>query len=313
MKKQLNQEITNVTKEKRKKGLIIVNAYCVYASIEQQTVELKDEFAKLDVDIDIKGNNFGPCFIDDGKIVSTIKDIYDFVIYLDKDSYQAAMIEKTGTRVFNNSQAIFDCDDKMHNSIRLANFGIKTPKTISAPFCSRNINDFNFSEVVKNVLGFPVICKESYVTLGAQSTIINNIKELRSHEEKMVLKKHFYQEYIISSRNHDFRAYLINHKVVACIDRRNKDDQRYKLDSLQSDCFAYELNDEYRDIAEKVATEFNLDYCSIDILAGNKGEPIVVDVDSNPFFKGVTNVTGVNVAELYAQYIYNEIYKTSNE
>ena len=40
------------------KGLIIVNAYCVYASVEHQAKRLAIEFKNLGIDIDIKENNF---------------------------------------------------------------------------------------------------------------------------------------------------------------------------------------------------------------------------------------------------------------
>ena len=70
------------------KGLIIVNAYCVYASVEHQAKRLAIEFKNLGIDIDIKENNFLACYIKNGEIVNNIGD-YDFVVYLDKDFYIA--------------------------------------------------------------------------------------------------------------------------------------------------------------------------------------------------------------------------------
>ena len=290
------------------KGLIIVNAYCVYASIQNQANRLKEELENLGITIDIKGNDFGACFIDsNGQIINTIKYKYDFVIYLDKDNYQLSLLELSGTRVFNKVHALMKCDDMMLTNIALANNGIKVPVTLPAPFCSRNISDFDFSSVVKSKLGFPVICKESYQTLGISNFIIYDEKQLKQIEMKLQNKKHFYQEYIVTSRNHDFRGLVVGKKVVACIDRKNKDDTFATLDS-QSDVCAYELNEEYRDLVEKVATVLDLDYCGVDLVVGNKGEPIVVNVDANSSLSNIEKLTGVNVAEAYAKYIKNVIY-----
>ena len=65
-----------------------------------------------------------------------------FVVYLDKDFYIAKLIEKVGIPVFNNVASMMLCDDKMQANICLAGHGIETPTTLSAPFCSRNINEF---------------------------------------------------------------------------------------------------------------------------------------------------------------------------
>ncbi|MEG2116932.1 MAG: RimK family alpha-L-glutamate ligase, partial [Clostridia bacterium] len=66
-------------------------------------------------------------------------------------------------------------------------------------------------------------------------------------------------------------------------------------------------NDQFIQISEKVAEILDLDYCGIDLLFGENGEPIVCEVNSNAFFGGIETVTHLNVAKRYAEYIYNLI------
>lgn len=289
------------------KGLIIVNAYCVYASVEHQARRLAIEFKNLGVTVDIKENNFAPCYIDKGEVVNNVGD-YDFVVYLDKDYYNAQLIDKLGIPVFNNVKALMLCDDKMLCNIALANNGLEMPKTLSAPFCSRNITEFDFYRVVKKTLKYPIICKESYTTLASHSVLVYNDRELKDVENKMVLKKHYYQEYLESSRGHDYKAILVNKKVVAAINRKTKDDIMANNEYGNSIHMNFVLPENYQEVAEKAAKILDLDYCGIDILIGNKGQPVICDVDSNAFFNGVESSTGINVASLYAKHICEKVY-----
>ena len=59
--------------------------------------------------------------------------------------------------------------------------------------------------------------------------------------------------------------------------------------------------------AELAASVLGLDYCGVDLLYGESGEPIVCEVNSNAFFEGLEGATGVNVAKLYAEHIVKEI------
>lgn len=290
------------------KGLIIVNAYCVYASIENQARRLVTEFNALGVEIDIKENNFGGCYINKGVVESNVGD-YDFIIYLDKDYYQAHLMEKFGFPVFNNADALFACDDKMVTNILLSNHGIEVPKTMSAPFCSRNINEFDFGKVVSKYLTYPIMCKESYASFGAQPLLIHNDKELKDIESRMIYKKHYYQEYLMSSKDVDYRAILINKKVVASISRHSDDRFKDNIGTGITSTSVCDLPEDYIKCAEQVATILNLDYCGIDILIGDQCQPVVCDVDSNALFSAFENSSGINIAKLYAKYIISKVYR----
>ena len=69
----------------------------------------------------------------------------------------------------------------------------------------------------------------------------------------------------------------------------------------------YQIDIDLERLCRKTAEILNLDYCGIDILQGESGY-LVCEVNSNAFFGGIERVTGVNVAKLYAEYIFNEVY-----
>ena len=67
-------------------------------------------------------------------------------------------------------------------------------------------------------------------------------------------------------------------------------------------------NADFIAVAEKAAELLDLDYCGVDLLIGDHGQPIICDVDSNAFFNGIESSTGVNIALLYAKYICKKVY-----
>ena len=95
-----------------KKGLIIINAYADFPAIFAQADSIKAELEKLGIKVDVKRNDFFPV-ITEGSDLRLQTDRYDFCVYLDKDKYVSAMLEKAGMRLFNSHDPIRICDDKM--------------------------------------------------------------------------------------------------------------------------------------------------------------------------------------------------------
>ena len=120
-----------------KKGLIIINAYSNLTSSLNQSSRLKEEFLKLNVEIDVKRNNEFMCGIKNSKITCSALN-YDFCVYLDKDKYVSSMLEKAGLKLFNSHNAIRVCDDKMETYIALANNDIPIVDTFSGMLCYTN-------------------------------------------------------------------------------------------------------------------------------------------------------------------------------
>lgn len=293
-----------------KKALILVNAFYKLKSALNQPLRLREELKKLGVEADIKPISIDSVMIAKGNAVSFLKE-YDFVIYLDKDKYTSAILEKSGVRLFNKHEAILICDDKMDTHIRLADQGIKMPDTIPGLLCYSG--DASMKEALPRVqlierqLGYPCVIKESYGSLGKAVYCANNREELLVVMEKVKCKPHLFQQMVAGSRGRDVRVIVIGGKAVASMKRISDTDFRSNME-LGGRAEPFELPESFRIISERVTDILKLDYCGIDLLFGEHDEPLVCEVNSNAFFGGMESVTGINVAEIYAKYMYDVIY-----
>ncbi|MCD7728530.1 MAG: RimK family alpha-L-glutamate ligase [Clostridia bacterium] len=290
-----------------KRGLILNNAYSQLKSGEYQSARLKEEFAKLGVQIDVRQNDFFAAIINGGDIECRVKD-YDFCIYLDKDKYVSQMLEKCGLRLFNSHKAICDCDDKMVTAIELSNHGIQMPKTISGLLCYDENAQIKISSVefIEKELGYPVIIKSSYGSLGKGVFKADSREELLKIMQNLKCVPHLFQQYIAESSGTDLRVIVIDGKCIAAMKRTSLTDFRSNIE-LGGKGENVKITAEVEDICCRVAKVLGLDYCGIDLLFGNSG-CLVCEVNSNAFFGGIEGVTGINVARAYAESIYKKIY-----
>lgn len=289
------------------KVTIVYNGFQIASGVTNQIERLTEEFSKRHIEVKLLKNTQILAYIDRENIKDFIGET-DVIVYLDKDRYVANMLTKAGYHLVNNVRALELCDDKMLTHITLANHGIKMPLTISAPLCFHDDGNRDFLEVVKSKLSFPLIIKENYGSLGKQVYLINNEEELKENYERLIHVNHLYQEFISSSRGKDYRIIVINHKVVAYMKRENKHSYLSNLASGGTSS-VIKLPKSYLDMAVKASEILNLDYCGVDLLEGNRGEPILSEVNSNAFFEGIEKTTGINVAGAYVDYLIEKFDK----
>lgn len=292
------------------KGFIAVNAYATQEEYLNQAKRLKEEFGLLSVDVEIIPNNKYDFYIENNDIVSKLQD-NDFCVFWDKDKYILSMIDKFGIRVFNPKNAIISCDDKMITHIELANNGIPMPKTLAGLLCYTKGAPIQESSVkAVEELGFPLIAKECYGSLGQEVYLVRNENELIQTMERLQFVPHLFQEFIDSSYGKDVRVIVVGHKVVGGMLRQSKDDFKSNIAGGGSGT-VFPVTKEMEEIAIKISNVLDLDYCGIDFLFGEKG-PIVCEVNSNAFFYEFEKVTKINVAKIYAEYIIKTLNDSKN-
>ncbi len=292
-----------------KRGLILINAYSKLEHSLNQSKRLKIELEKSGISVDIKRNDFFAAVItDSGEIQANIKD-YDFCIYLDKDKYISSMLEKAGLRLFNCHDSIQACDDKMTTAICLADNGIFMPETLPGLLCYDEKEPLKeeFLENVENRLGYPLIVKTSYGSLGTGVFKVDNREELRLRAQKLKCVPHLFQRYIKESAGKDIRIIMIGGKFIAAMERRSEKDFRSNLE-LGGSGTPIIPSDEMIACCKKITQLLKLDYCGIDVLLGDD-KFYICEVNSNAFFGGIERVTGQNVAKAYADHIMNVIYR----
>lgn len=290
------------------KGLILNNAYYETPSTSYQGERLAAELNKLGVLTDIKKNDFFGAKIEGGKL-KNVAEGYDFCIYLDKDKYVSYTLEKCGLRLFNRHSAIQACDDKAVTFLYLANSGIPMPKTLPGLLCydPNSHVSADTCEVLERELGYPMIAKQCFGSLGKFVYKIDNRAQLEALSEELKCTPHLFQQFIQESEGRDIRAIVIGGKVIAAMQRKSTTDFRSNIE-LGGVGTPIEIDSDLRNLCQKVATNLQLDYCGIDILYGKYGYTLC-EVNSNAFFGGIEKVTGINIAKAYAEHILDNLKK----
>lgn len=282
------------------KVLIVTNAYMFNRSQSSQAKRICEELTALGAEVEIK-RNFDLARITNGEINA---EGYGFCVFLDKDRIAARMLEKSGLRLFNRATAVEVCDDKMLTHIALANNGVSMPDCIYAPLCYNSDQQPNedFLKKVKKTLGFPLVAKINYGSLGASVELIKDEDRLHAYEKNNMFLPHFYQRFIDCGCGEDIRVIVVGGKFLCAMKRHNDNDFRSNIE-LGGTGSLYEADEELIKLCEKVAYLLNLDYCGIDILTDKNGTRYVCEVNSNAFFAAAERVCGVNVAKAYASHM----------
>ena len=228
----------------------------------------------------------------------------NFILFWDKDIRLAKAFESLGIPVFNNARAIETCDNKLATHEKLCGHDIPMPPTVAAPFVYNNrelSGTPDFLHRVENILGYPMIVKEAYGSLGMQVYLINDREELSAIYSRLRHIPHLYQKYIAESRGLDIRVYVIGGKAAGACERRCGADFRSNI-QFGGKMSVVTPDKEYIKIARKAAKLLNLDYCAVDFLQSNNG-PLLCEVNSNAFFNTYVSLGGKDIALEYAKHI----------
>ena len=291
---------------KQKRGLILINAYSNLPHALNQSQRIKEELEALGAQADVRRNNFFPAIIDNGGTIARAVENYDFCVYLDKDKYVSQMLEKTGLRLFNPHAAVQACDDKMTTAVLLAGH-VPMPKTIPSPLCYDAQEPVSEAAVsrIEAELGYPLVVKTSYGSLGKGVFKAENRKELQALCERFKCVPHLFQRFVRESFGRDMRIIVIGGKTVAAMVRQSENDFRSNIE-LGGTGTAVAPPCEVQQMCETAARVLELDYCGIDVLFEKNGYSIC-EVNSNAFFGGIEKVTGANVARRYAEHILKNV------
>ncbi len=228
---------------------------------------------------------------------------FSFVLFWDKDILLAEGFLRSGLSVFNAPRAIEICDNKLLTHGVLCDAGIPAPQTIKPPLvfdgCAGGGSGFLDFTAAK--LGFPLVAKEAYGSLGEQVYLIKDRAGLDAAFFRLQYKPHLYQKFIAESAGTDIRIYVIGGKAIGACERRSEIDFRSNV-QWGGTMRLINAEQEYTAAAEKAADTIGLDYCAVDFLRGKDG-PLVCEVNSNAFFGAYCALGGRDIAALYARHI----------
>lgn len=228
----------------------------------------------------------------------------DFVLFWDKDVRLARTMEACGLRVYNRAEAVAVCDDKAATHLVLAGEGIPMPRTLVAPMTYRQMDQPGewFLSLAEERLGFPMVVKECYGSLGGQVYLARNRAELRKLADGMASRPFIAQEFVASSAGRDIRLYMAGGRLIAAMRRCADNDFRANIGN-GGRAEPYTPTAEEVDLAARCCSLLKLDFGGVDLLHGEGGQPLVCEVNSNAHMAALTACTGVDVAGTILEYV----------
>lgn len=225
-----------------------------------------------------------------------------FALFWDKDTRLAFALEEAGVRLTDTARAVALCDDKAKTHFILARAGLPMPKTLVAPMTYTAFTEAGktFLENAGRELGFPLVVKECFGSLGGQVSLARTPRELRGIAERMGAKPFLLQQWIPPGGK-DKRLYLIGGKVAAAMIRENPSDFRANIGAGGRGT-AYAPSAREISLARAAAGALGAEIAGVDLLDGESG-PLLLEVNSSAQTAELSRCTGVDVDGEILRYI----------
>ncbi len=207
-------------------------------------------------------------------------------------------LERQGFYVINPAEAIEHCADKYDILAILEDNKIPVPRTFATESIKEGLEAFA-------ELGGDAIIKPIFGSRGIGATRIMD-PEIAETVFKAITYHHgvIYIQEFVSHGYSDIRAFVVNNKVIAAMRRVA---QSWKTNYSQgAKPSPIKLEPNLEKLAVKAATSVGCKIAGVDILEGPKG-PVIVDVNSQPGWKGLQIVTKVNIADEIVNFILSEL------
>ncbi len=207
-------------------------------------------------------------------------------------------LERLGFYVINPPEAIEHCVDKYDILAILEDKGILVPRTVATESVNEALKAFN-------ELGGDVVVKPIFGSRGIGATRVVD-SEIASTVFKAITHHHgiIYLQEFVPHGHSDIRAFVVDGHVIAAMRRVA---EGWKTNYSQGAKPApITLDSSLEDLAVKAARAVGCKIAGVDILEGPVG-PMIVDVNSQPGWKGLQMVTKVNIAEEIVTFIVSEL------
>lgn len=209
-------------------------------------------------------------------------------------------LERYGFYVINPPEAIEHCADKYDILAILERNDIPIPRTFATESVEEGLKAFA-------ELGGDVIIKPIFGSRGIGTTRIMD-PEIAATVFKAITFNHgviYIQEFVPHGYS-DIRAFIVNDQVVAAMRRVA---QSWKTNYSQgAKPSPINLTRNLEELAVKASKSVGCKIAGVDILEGPRG-PVIVDVNSQPGWKGLQMVTKANIADEIVNFILSEIRK----
>lgn len=196
--------------------------------------------------------------------------------------------------VVNYYLPIVRAKNKVRTMQILSHEGIPIPKTVM-------ITSLDYLDTAVAQIGsFPLIVKIPNGSEGIGVSIIESNRSLRSMVELMSANFRnttiIIQEYVKEAKGKDIRVFVVGDEIVAAMERKAKRGEFRANFERGGSVSLTDLSETEKEIALAAAKAIGLHVAGVDIIRTATG-PKILEVNSNPGLEGITQATGVNVAE----------------
>lgn len=207
-------------------------------------------------------------------------------------------LQRLGLYVVNPPEAIEHCVDKYDILAILEENRMPVPRTAVTESVDTALRAFN-------ELGGDVIVKPLFGSRGIGATRIRD-PEIALSVFRSIAFYHgvIYIQKFIDHGKTDIRAFVIGNRLVAAMRRVS---ESWKANYSQGGRpMKIDLEKDVEEISIKSAELIECKVAGVDILESSDG-PVVVDVNSQPGWKGLQSVTKVNIAEEIVDFLISEL------
>jgi RimK family alpha-L-glutamate ligase len=207
-------------------------------------------------------------------------------------------LQRAGLYIINPPEAIEHCVDKYDILAILEENLVPVPRTAVTE---------NVDEAMKafKELGSDVIVKPIFGSRGIGATRVND-SEVASTVFRAVTFYHgvIYLQEFVDHGFSDIRAFVVGNRVVAAMKRMAHSwKTNYSQGAKPS---RVKLEKMHEELAVKSAKSIDCKIAGVDILEGRSG-PVVVEVNSQPGWRGLQSVSAVNIADEIVDFVLSEL------
>ncbi|KYH41921.1 MAG: hypothetical protein AYL31_003420 [Candidatus Bathyarchaeota archaeon B26-1] len=207
-------------------------------------------------------------------------------------------LERLGLFILNPPSAIERSVDKFYTSALLEEAGLPVPRTVVTESADEALKAFH-------ELGGDIVLKPIFGSRGRGSTRISDVnvaerifRAVDFHHQVLYL-----QEFIPHGSS-DLRALVLGGRVLASM-RRVSDSWKTNV-SQGAKPLPVNLDEEVEEIAVKAAEAVGCELAGVDILE-SAGGPVIVEVNSQPGWRGLQSTTTINIADEIVKYVLHRI------
>jgi len=209
-------------------------------------------------------------------------------------------LERQGFYMVNPPAAIEHCVDKYDILAILEDVGVPVPRTLATESVNEALKAFS-------ELGGDVVVKPIFGSRGQGATRVVDV-DIADTIFKAITFHHgvIYMQEFVPHGYSDIRAFVIGDQLVASM-RRVAEGWKTNYSRGAKPAPAT-ISKEFEELAIKSAKAVGCKIAGVDILEGPQG-PRIVDVNSQPGWKGLQVVAKVNIAEEIVSFVLSELKK----